>query len=227
MRDGYNASPINQLPPVVWALTLPILIPELIFALGQVGLVGGQRAAGWRLDAFNQFGFAPEILRQMVDRWQWPPEHVLRFVTYPFVHLNFTHALFVAVFTLALGKMVAEVFRPWAVLAVFFTSAIVASLIYTLIGMDVWLIGGYPSAYGLIGAFTFVLWTRLGQVNENRYRAFTLIGFLMFIQLVFALLFGGRPTWIADVIGFGVGFGLSFVVSPGGWQAVVAKLRQR
>ncbi|MEY4697689.1 MAG: hypothetical protein RIT14_2117, partial [Pseudomonadota bacterium] len=39
--------------------------------------------------------------------------------------------------------------------------------------------------------------------------------------------FGGGYEWVADLAGFATGFALSFVVSPGGWRRVVAKLRQR
>ena len=47
------------------------------------------------------------------------------------MHGSFTHALFVVVILLALGKMVGEVFRWWAVLVVFFGAAVVGALAYT------------------------------------------------------------------------------------------------
>jgi membrane associated rhomboid family serine protease len=56
-------------------------------------------------------------------------------------------------------------------------------------------------------------------------RAFTLIAFLMGIQLVFGILFGGSPDWIADLAGFVFGFALSFAVSPGGFARLREKLR--
>ena len=49
----------------------------------------------------------------------------------------------------------------------------------------------------------------------------------MGIQLVFGLLFGGGQDWVADLAGFVAGFGLSFLVSPGGRARVVDRLRQR
>jgi hypothetical protein len=45
----------------------------------------------------------------------------------------------------------------------------------------------------------------------------------MAIRLVFGLLFGSDGTWLADLVGFGVGFGLSILLVPGG----LARLRQR
>jgi len=47
---------------------------------------------------------------------------------------------------------------------------------------------------------------RLAAVGANRYRAFSLIGFLLLIQLVFAILFGSSQDWIADIAGFAAGF---------------------
>ncbi len=80
------------------------------------------------------------------------------------------------------------------------------------------LIGGFPAVYGLIGAFTFLLWVRLALNGGPQARAFTLIGFLMGIQLVFGLLFGGGKDWIADLAGFVAGFGLSFRGQSGGLE---------
>lgn len=228
MRDGYDASPMNPLPPVVWALVLPVVAMEAVLGAGTAGLAGGPGAVGWRLDAIQRFAFSGEILGWMWATGQWPAEHLIRFVTYPFVHLSVTHAVFVTVFLLALGKMVGEVFRAWAVAAVFFAAAVVGALAFAALpGVSAPLVGGYPAVYGLIGAFTFILWARLGAANANRARAFSLIGFLLGIQLVFALIFGGGWDWVADVAGFVTGFLLSFVVSPGGWAAVRARIRHR
>ena len=89
------------------------------------------------------------------------------------------------------------------------------------------LVGGFPPVYGLIGAFTFILWTNLGQRGGDPWRAFSLIGGLLFVQLLFGVIFGGSTEWVADLAGFGAGFLLSFAVSPGGWARVMAKLRAR
>lgn len=228
MDPNHTQSPLNPLPPVVWLLALPIIALEVVVNLGARGLAGGPGAVGWRLDALERFAFSPDILRYMAETGQWPADQVMRLVTYGFVHVSFTHALFVCVLLLALGKMVGEIFRWWAVLAVFFLSGIVGALVYTLIpDLSVPLIGGYPPVYGLIGAYTFLLWTGIASVGGSRARAFTLIGFLLGIQLVFGLLFGGGWDWVADVAAFATGFALSFVVSPGGWARVMDRIRTR
>lgn len=226
--SGEHEAPLNPLPWVVWVLALPIIAMEIVLGLGGRGLIGGPEAIGWRIMAQQRFAFSPDILMWMWETGRWPPEHLLRLVAYPFVHGNFTHAAFVIVFLLALGKMTAEVFRPVAVLVIFFGAAVAGALVYTLLaGASQALVGGYPAVYGLIGSFTFLLWVRLAGTGANQYRAFSLIGALMLIRLVFGLLFGSGPDWIADVAGFVAGFALSFLVSPGGPARVIAHLRDR
>ena len=220
-------SPVNPLPPVVVALFLIFIAIEAIFQLGARGLVGGPEAVGWRLEAIQRYAFSGEIVRWMWETGRWPMEHLIRFVSYPFVHVSFTQTLFAGVMFLAMGKMVAEVFGPWAMLVVFFGSAIGGALCFTLLTTGpAPLIGAFPPVYGLIGAFTWLLWRRLSLVGENQARAFTLIGFLMAIQLVFGLFIDTQNDWIADLAGFATGFGLSFVVSPGGWTRLKSRLRQ-
>jgi len=226
--NDFHAAPLNPLPWVVWLLALPLIAIEAAIALGQSGLAGGAGAIGWRQMAYQRFAFVPDYLRAMWDSGIYPPELLARFVTYPFIHGSFTHALMVLVFILALGKMVGELFRAPAVLAVFFGSGIAGALAYAALPVAVPpLYGGYPAVFGLVGAFTYVLWARLGVLNANRARAFTLIGLLMGIRLLFGVLFGGNWDWVAELVGFAAGFGLSALVAPGGVARLMLLMRRR
>lgn len=228
MRDGYDEHPVNPLPPVVWLLVLPIVAMEIVLSVGSYGIAGGPDAIGWRADALQRFALSPLMLDQMLADGRFNLDYAMRFVTYAFVHGNFTHALFATVFILALGKFVGEVYRGWAVLAIFLGAVVAGGIAYSLVpGLQVSLYGGYPGAYGLIGAFTFILWAKLGAEHANRAGAFTLIGFLLGIQLLFGAIFGGAPDWIADLAGFATGFCLSFVVGPGGPAHLLRVIRQR
>lgn len=219
-----TVSPVNPLPAVVVALFLMIIGIEAVLSLAARGIIGGAGGIGWRLDALQSYAFSGPVFDWMWNNGQWPAEHLIRFVSYMFVHGSFTHALFVCVMLLALGKMVGEVFTGFATLCVFVVSGIVGALAYAVVLDDqAPLIGGFPGVYGLIGAFTYLLWLKLGELGAQQVRAFTLIGFLMGIQLIFGLLFGVQNDWIADVAGFATGFLLSFVVSPGGF----ARLREK
>ncbi|MBM2319797.1 MULTISPECIES: rhomboid family intramembrane serine protease [Marivita] len=228
MTHPHNEPPLNPLPPVVIALFLVIVGLEVAFNLGARGLVGGPQAVGWRLGTLERFAFSAEIFDWMRESGRWPIEHVMRFVSYPFVHASFTHALFAGVMLLALGKMVGEAMGSFAVLLIFFVSAAGGALVYALtVGGSTPLIGAFPAVYGLIGGFTYLLWLRLGQLGEKQVRAFTLIGFLLAIQLIFGLLFGANAEWVADLAGFAIGFVMSTILVPGGWARLVDRLRQR
>ncbi|MFN4129750.1 MAG: rhomboid family intramembrane serine protease, partial [Paracoccaceae bacterium] len=114
MQD-MNAAPINPLPLVVWVLVLPIIAMELVLSAAGAGLIGGAEGIGWRLQALERFAFSPDLMRYFLDTGQYPLDGMHRLVSYPFVHGSLTHVVFVVVILLALGKMVGEVFRWWAV----------------------------------------------------------------------------------------------------------------
>jgi membrane associated rhomboid family serine protease len=220
--------PFNALPPAVVALVLLIAGIELIFQVGSFGVIGGPEAIGWRVSAIENYGSFNAVCEAMRDRNIWPMEHVIRFLSYSMIHLSLVHALMACVFILALGKMVGEIFGNVSFIIVFVVSVLAGSLGYGLImNSSVPLLGAYAGAYGLIGSYTFILWTGLGAMQENQLRAFSLIGFLLGIQLAWALVFGSDPTWIADLSGFVAGFTISLLLVPGAFPRILAKLRKR
>ncbi|MFD2815131.1 hypothetical protein ACFSYD_13190 [Paracoccus aerius] len=56
--------------------------------------------------------FAPEMVQRMWQLGAVDWDQAYRILSYSFVNTSFTHALFVVVFTLALGNMIAREFRP-------------------------------------------------------------------------------------------------------------------
>ena len=227
LMQDHNAPPLNPLPPVVWALALPMIAMEVVLSAGESGLVGGPLAVGWRLEAVTQLAVIPDLMREMVALRDFPLQHVARLVAYPFVHGNLTHAVFAIVILLALGKFTGEVLRWWAMLAICFAASVVGAVAYCAVpGLQVPLLGAYPPVYGLIGAFTYILWLRLAG-SGVQYRAFSMIGMLLAVQFLFALLFGGGWDWVADLAGFATGFLMSFVLVPGGGDRLRHLLRDR
>lgn len=228
MHRDNAASPFNPLPPAVWLLVIPLIVVELAFQAGARGLAGGADAVGWRLSAVRSFGFFDTVFTRMFASMSFPLPDVVRLVSYTFLHAGFAHVVFAVVLTMALGKMVGEVWRGWALVLVWYASAAVGAVAYALaLDGGAPLIGAYPSVFGLVGAFTFLLWVNLAAVGANKYRAFLLIGILLLVRLLFGVLFGGNQDWIAEVTGFATGFGLSFVVSPGAWPRVLEQVRRR
>lgn len=223
-----SEKPINDLSPVVIGLALLIIGAESVFQLANAGLLGGPRGIGWRMEGIGMFGFSPAVLERVLVQQDFAPDILWRFVTYPFINGDLLQAAFCAALTLALGKFTTEYFGGLKVLAIYFITAIVGAVVYGLIlEGTVPLLGGFTPVYGLIGAYTYVLWLRLGQAGENQLRAFQLIGFLLALQLGFGLIFGGGSAWIAELSGFAAGFGLAIPFAPGGWAQLLARLRER
>lgn len=221
-------SPFNDLPPAVVALALVIAGIELAFQIGSYGVIGGPDAVGWRLAALERFAFFDPIFDEMVARNLWPVEHVWRIVSYAFVHPSFVSALFVAVFVLAFGKMAGERFGSFAVIAIFFVATVLGALSYGLIlTTNTPLVGGYPGAFGLLGAYTFLLWVGLGAMGHNRLMAFRVILFLVGVQLLFSIFYGLPPDLLAEVVGFATGFVMAILFVPGAVPRILDKLRQR
>lgn len=227
MSEHHDPSPVNPLPPAVWLLFLAVALPELAFSLGEANLIGGPGAVGWRLQALNDYSFSGEAFDYMLGNGILLPEHMLRFLTYPFVHGTFTSTLFAGVILLAMGKMVGEVMGGWAVILLFVLCGVFGALVFGLITDQAWLIGAYPSVYGLIGVFTFLLWQKLAATGGPQARAFTLIGVLMGLQLLFGMFFQVGYAWVAELSGFCAGFALTAFVMPGGWARMLTTLRRR
>ena len=118
---------------------------------------------------------------------------------------------------LAMGKMVGSVFSAVSVLLVFGLSAALGAMAFCLVLPEGgWLWGAYSGIYGLIGGYTFLMWVTLKAQNGRPSQAFSLIAMLLAIHLVFGIIFGNTFHWVAELVGFLTGFGLSFFFMPGG-----------
>ncbi len=226
MEEQFEA-PVNPIPPAAIVLTLVIVAVEMMFSAGEARLVGGSQAVGWRLNALNDYAFSSVVWDYVVIQGDLSFDLLKRFVTYPFVNASFTTSLFAAALLLALGKFVGEAFGNVAIVVVFLVATVVGAIVFgAFVGGRLPLYGSFTPVYGLIGAYTYVIWSRLGAVGENQFQAFRLIGVLLAIQLVFGVLFGDNKQWVAELGGFVAGFAISILVAPGGWAAFLARTRR-
>ena len=223
VEPGVN--PVNAVPPVVLVLFFVIAGVEAALSLGAQGLAGGPQAVGWRIGLIERFAVSPAVLDYALrgEVGLWP-----RFVLYAFVHQGALHAIFAGVLLLALGKFVAEGMGQLRALLVFLVATVLGAVGFGLVVAGTQpLFGAYPGVYGLIGAFTYLLWLRLGRTGENRLGAFRLIGVLLALQLVFGALCGSNPQWVGDVAGFLAGGATAVLAAPGGLAALRARMRAR
>ncbi len=218
--------PINDLPVVIVGLCLIALAIELMLSAASARLLGGAGGIGWRIQFMQEYAFVSGVIEAM-KMGDYAPDLLRRFVTYAFVHDGMTHMLFAGALLLALGKFVGDVFSAINTLILFLITTIFGALIFgTFVTTNYPLLGLYPPVFGFIGAYTYIVWVRLGALGEMQIKAFQLIAFLLGLQLVFGLLFGSNPTWIAELAAFLIGFASSTILAPGGWAAFVAKMRR-
>ncbi len=224
----HNASPFNKLPPLVVALALAIIVPELAFQGGARGLLGGPEGVGWRTSAIERFGFFDQIWEHMVAARDLSPVFLVRFASYPFLHWSLTEAAFGAVLLLAIGNQVAKVFGPIAMALVFVLASAVGAVVFGLINTtQAPLIGAFPAVYGFLGLFTWTLWIVARQTGENPAAAFRLVTILVVLQVAFTLIFGVRSNLASEISGFVIGFLLAPLLVPGGLRRLRSLLQQR
>ncbi len=220
--------PFNSVPLVPLVLVAVIVAVELVLSAAAQGWITGPAGIGWRAGVLQDYAFAPAVMTEIFERGRGTFDLWKRFATYPFVHGSFTHALWAAVLLLALGKFVGEVFRPMAFLLLFALCSVFGAAVYGIASpRNVALFGAYPGIYGLIGAYTYLMWLTLERMGENQLKAFQLIGILLGLMLVYSMIYGAAPTWIAEVAGFLIGLFVAPVLAPGGWAAFLARIRQR
>ncbi|MEJ8561484.1 rhomboid family intramembrane serine protease [Yoonia sp. GPGPB17] len=221
-------SPFNALPPVVIMLALLIVGIEAVFQLANYGIIGGPRGVGWRIAAIEQYGYSPVVLDRVLVNADYSFDMLKRFVTYTFINGQLTQVAFCAALVLALGKFTAEYYGSLKVVFLYVATSVAGAVVFgLLIDSRYPLIGAFTPVYGLIGAYTYALWLRLGEAGDNQIMAFRLIGFLLMLQLIFGLIFGGNNQWISELTGFLTGFLLAVILAPGGWSGLVARMRQR
>ena len=220
MPDTPTAA-VNPLPPAVIILFLIIVGGEIYVAGAEASLWGNFDA---RINLIRQFSFMPEGFGQALSSNLLVPELFWRMITYPFLHGSLMQGIFSSVFILAMGKFVGEVLGNIAVIAIFFASAIFAALGFALFTSSSFpLFGGFPAAYGLIGAYTFVLFSRTNGLMSQQLIAFRLLGILMLINIGFSLLQNGPPLWVAELSGAVTGFVSAAIIHPGGIRFIINK----
>lgn len=219
-----NNPVVNTLPASVICLFLVIVGVEGFFAGAEANLWSRPTV---RFDALQVFAFSPDGLEWLIQNPRWQPDILWRFFTYPFVHGAFLQAMIASVFLLALGKFVGEVLGNLATLLIFFLSAIGGVIFYTLILNENFpIFGGFPPAYGLIGAYCYVRMVVALSRGESPIAAFRILIFLVLIQVGFATWNSGPATWLADLGGAITGFVAAIVLQPGGLR-YLRRLLQR
>lgn len=204
---------LNPLPWAVWLLLIAVLGVEGVLWAAEHGLVNWPDSRGWRVQAIAHLGITPSVQDWMLATRQTPPEHVLRYLAYGFVHPGPAQAGLVAVVLAALGKACAEQLGSLRLLTVLVFVQMLSGLVFGLAAEPgTWLIGGTPLIFALAGAYAAIV---LHGKSDARLSALGLVAVLVVARLVLVLLADGGAIWVADLVALALGYLAAHLLRPG------------
>ncbi len=187
------------MPRVVLALVTVIGGLELLFSAAETGLAAGLISVDSRQAAIQGFSFYEPLLVQQFSvsilGVEW-----YRLISYAFVHSHFTSAVFSAVFVLAFGNLLARNMPALHVLGIFFAGTVVGALTFALfLDARYPLLGSSPGFFAMFGGILGVMFVTSGGQVDRRLLSIPL--FLIGLQVIARLVFGGPDYWLADIAG--------------------------
>mgnify|MGYP003334777884 FL=1 len=227
MSEPQNQPIFNEMPSVIMALFLMIVGIEGFLVLGEQGILGNGYGLGLRYGLINQFGLFPAALNTQIETGVFSCFELKRYISFTFIHGSSVGMAISCALLLAMGKFVGSVFKNVATLIVFIGSAIGGAMIYSLLVPNgPILFGMFTGVYGLLGAHAFLRWVAFRAAKQPSLQAFSLVGFLVVIQIVFAFSLGNTWVWVAELSGAIIGFLICFFVAPVGFQRILQVIRR-
>jgi membrane associated rhomboid family serine protease len=222
----------GPVPPAIWLMVLAVLAVEAVLQAGAAGLAGGPEAIGWRLAALQRHGFSGLHWQWLTETGRWRGPEALRLLSYSFVQEGALQAVFVAVLLLALGKAVSEAVGGWRAAALALAAAVAGALAAALVWpQPLWLAGGYPAVFGLLGGFGWSAAAGRGMFEgaepARRRRALALVALFLLLRAGLGLAAGLGQEAVADLTACAVGAGLAALWAPGAGGRLLARLRRR
>ncbi|MDE0114168.1 MAG: rhomboid family intramembrane serine protease [Albidovulum sp.] len=217
----------GKVNPVVLALAVIVGGLELLFLAGEQGWLGGGADIASRRYAIIDYAFWAENFKAAVASGEFDTGVLVTLVSYPLIHLSFTHALFSVAFILAIGNTISRIFGPTGLLLVFFIPGIAGALVYGMTSDSQFpLTGATPAVFGYVGALGAMLTLSFDRADSGRMtKLLTIPVFLLAVPTLFNIFLGETEIWKADLAGFAAGFISTVVSIPGGTSTLIRLLR--
>ena len=200
---------------------------ELLFLAGEQGWLGGAADIASRRYAIIDYAFWAQNFKAMLAAGNLDSGVLVTLVSYPLIHLSFTHALFSVAFILAVGNSISRILGPAGLLLNFFVPGIAGALVYGFVGDSQFpLAGATPAVFGYVGALGAMIVLSFDRtVSGGNLKFLTIPVFLLAIPTLFNIFLGDTEIWKADIAGFAVGFISTAIIIPGG-MATLFRLLQ-
>ena len=188
--------------PVLIAIFLLCLLPELVLAGADWGLWGNPR---WRLWAIRSAGFWAGLLHG------WQPNYAAQpwamFVTYGFLHAGTVHFAVNMLTLFSLGGPLAERLGPMRFVVLYTLSDIGGAAGYALLSSHLQpMVGASGALFGLAGAVVALGWRTIRASGGSLWPVGRAVAGLAALNLVLWWAMNGQLAWETHLGGFIAGW---------------------
>lgn len=191
--------------PVVLAIFILCLVPELILSGADWGLWGSLR---WRLWAFQNAGFWAGLLHN------WRPNYVLQpytmFLTYGFLHAGAVHFLVNMMTLVSLGPPLADWLGARRLGLLYAGSVVGGALGFALLSSAAQpMVGASGALFGLAGAHVGLHYRSRRQTQDTQLPVLRAVLGLIALNLILWWAMNGQLAWETHLGGFVTGWVLA------------------
>ncbi|MEM9210469.1 MAG: rhomboid family intramembrane serine protease [Pseudomonadota bacterium] len=216
------------IPPIALWLAMAVGASEVLFLGAEFGLWGGPDALSWRSIGTQTYGYSSPVLERMISLGHFSWDKIIRPFSYPFVSSGWREALITFVITVGAGKYAAERMNVFPFVTLIVCTTVFGAFAFTLFTSETAVLtGGLSVAFGLLGFFAFWEAKKARYNGNSMLPAFRLPLFLLSIDIILTLVFGGVHFWVARAGALASGFVLGFLVNRKGefsWTVLKKRL---
>lgn len=197
---------MRDLPPLLWAILVACLVPELVLSGADHGLWGSPH---WRDFAVGWGGFWPGLLQDWHPNY--PGQAWAMFVTYGFLHAGLLHLGANMMSLVSLGRAVEARAGTWGLARIYAAALVGGGAGYgILVGATVPMVGASGALFGLAGAL--VAWGYLDRkaMSEPLWPVWRACLWLVALNAGLWLVTGGALAWQTHLGGFLAGAALAW-----------------
>lgn len=198
--------------PALWIAAFLMVLPELLFAAVDAGLMGHGLGRGTLYDAFGYWDsdFERLVAGQGLNLpLLWSP------LSYAFMHGGWLHLLMNGAAFLGLGHLISQLIGVRRLAMIFVGTAVAGALTYSVISdFPGPLVGASGVVFGLIGTLTAWEERTLRMRGEDRTAIWQRILGLVAINALLDLGLGGVLAWEAHLGGFMAGWLMASLYRP-------------
>lgn len=197
--------------PVVAAILLACLLPELVLSGADFGLWG---SAHWRMNAFAWGGFWNGLLGNW--RPNFPLQPWVMFITYGFLHSGMVHFAVNMLTLVSLGPPLADRMGQGRFGLLYLASLMGGALGFALLSPAVQpMVGASGALFGLAGAHVSLSYRLLRANGESIAPVGRALAWLTGLNLVLWWAMNGHLAWETHLGGFVIGWLLVLWLDPG------------